>query len=78
MTRRLFWLVMGMTIGGVTVHKVSAAMQKLTPRGIAKYVGGRLITKLRDTSRLRDTSGLPGARLPGAIRLRSGAAKKRA
>ena len=42
MTRRLFWLAMGMTIGALIVRKLSAAAQKLTPRGIARSFGGGL------------------------------------
>lgn len=40
--RRLFWLAMGVTIGALIVHKLSAAAQKLTPRGIAHSFGGGL------------------------------------
>ena len=42
MTRRLFWLAMGITIGALIVRKLSAAAQKLTPRGIAHSFGGGL------------------------------------
>lgn len=40
--RRLFWLAMGITIGALIVHKLTAVAQKLTPRGIAQSFGGGL------------------------------------
>jgi hypothetical protein len=39
MTRRLFWLVLGITIGALVVRKLSRAAAKLTPQGIAATVG---------------------------------------
>jgi hypothetical protein len=42
MTRRLFWLVMGVTIGALVVRKVSQAAERLTPTGIAKSATGAL------------------------------------
>jgi hypothetical protein len=36
--KRLFWLVMGITIGALIVRKLSAAAAKLTPRGMAATV----------------------------------------
>ena len=33
--KRLFWLVMGITIGALIVRKLSAAAARLTPRGVA-------------------------------------------
>jgi hypothetical protein len=58
MTRRLFWLAMGITIGALVVRKLSAAAQKLTPRGIARSFGGGLADlsdSLRDfTAEVRD------------------------
>jgi len=42
MTRRLFWLAMGITIGALIMRKISAAARKLTPRGIAQSFGGGL------------------------------------
>ena len=32
--RRLFWLVMGITIGVLVVRKLSAAAEKMTPSGM--------------------------------------------
>jgi hypothetical protein len=40
--RRLFWLVMGITIGVLVVRKLSAAAQKMTPGGIAGSIGDAL------------------------------------
>lgn len=40
--RRLFWLVMGVTIGALVVRKLSRVAGQLTPRGIAQNVGGGL------------------------------------
>lgn len=50
MTRRLFWLAMGITIGALIVRKLTAAAQKLTPRGIAQSFGGGL-AELSDSVR---------------------------
>lgn len=50
MTRRLFWLAMGITIGALIVRKLTAAAQKLTPRGIAHSFGGGL-AELSDSLR---------------------------
>ncbi|CAN5226809.1 hypothetical protein BH20ACT5_BH20ACT5_15110 [soil metagenome] len=33
--RRLFWVAMGATIGGLIVRKASRAAQQLTPAGVA-------------------------------------------
>jgi hypothetical protein len=46
MTRRLFWLVMGITIGALVVRKLSAAAQKLTPQNMA----GSVVTGLSELS----------------------------
>jgi hypothetical protein len=35
MTRRLFWLAMGVTIGALVVRKLTRAVERLTPRGLA-------------------------------------------
>jgi hypothetical protein len=74
-TRRLFWLAMGVTIGALMVRKLSAAAQKLTPRGIAQSFGGGLAdlseslrefsTEVRDAmhereAELREGTGLDG------------------
>jgi hypothetical protein len=37
--RRLFWLVMGVTIGALVVRRLSRAAQRLTPGGIADSLG---------------------------------------
>ena len=42
--RRLFWLVMGITIGALVVRKLSRAAEKLTPAGLA----GSLAEGLRE------------------------------
>lgn len=42
--RRLFWLVMGITIGVLVVRKLSRAAEKMTPGGIA----GSVAEALRD------------------------------
>jgi chromosome condensin MukBEF MukE localization factor len=48
--RRLFWLAMGVTIGALLVRKISRAMEKLTPRGMATGVGAGL-SELADAIR---------------------------
>jgi hypothetical protein len=40
--RRLFWLVMGITIGALVVRKLSRAAEKLTPTGLATGLAGAL------------------------------------
>jgi hypothetical protein len=40
--RRLFWLVMGITIGALVVRKLSALAQRLTPGGVAAGVASAL------------------------------------
>jgi len=40
--RRLFWLVMGITIGALVVRKISRAAEKLTPTGMATGLAGAL------------------------------------
>jgi hypothetical protein len=40
--RRLFWLVMGVTIGALIVRKLSRAAEKMTPRSIAQSLGAGL------------------------------------
>jgi hypothetical protein len=37
--KRLFWLALGITLGVLTMRKISAAAQKLTPQGIANSLG---------------------------------------
>lgn len=73
--RRLFWLVMGITIGVLVVRKVTAAAQRLTPKGMAESVGGglaELSAAIRDfgadvreamaerEAELRESTGLDG------------------
>lgn len=75
MTRRLFWLVMGVTIGVLVVRKLTAAAERLTPRGLADSVGGglaELSAAIRDfgadvreamserEAELRESTGLDG------------------
>jgi hypothetical protein len=70
MTRRLFWLAMGITIGALIVRKLTAAAQKLTPRGIAQSFGGGL-ADLSDS--LRDfTAEVRGAMRDREAELREG------
>ena len=70
MTRRLFWLAMGITIGALIVRKLTAAAQKLTPRGIAQSFGGGL-ADLSDS--LRDfTAEVRGAMREREAELREG------
>ena len=40
--RRLFWLVMGITIGVLVVRKLTKAAEKLTPRAMAGGIGAGL------------------------------------
>ena len=42
MTRRLFWLVMGITIGVLVVRKLSAAAERLTPGSIGRSIADGL------------------------------------
>ncbi|MDP9092120.1 MAG: hypothetical protein M3N95_04045 [Actinomycetota bacterium] len=42
MTRRLFWLAMGVTIGALIVRKLSKAAAKLTPSGMAQGLSAAL------------------------------------
>jgi hypothetical protein len=48
--RRLFWLAMGITIGALLVRKVSRAVQKLTPSGMANGIAAAL-SELADSIR---------------------------
>jgi hypothetical protein len=57
--RRLFWLVMGITIGVLVVRKLSAAAEKMTPSGML----GSLAESLRD---LADAIGDFGADIRAA------------
>jgi hypothetical protein len=73
--RRLFWLVMGITIGALIVRKLSKVAEKLTPRGMAGGIGAGLADladALRDfgaevraamrerETELRESTGLDG------------------
>lgn len=40
--RRLFWLGLGITVGGLVVRRLTAAAQRLTPAGIAGSLTGSL------------------------------------
>jgi hypothetical protein len=40
--RRLFWLAMGITIGALIVRKMSRAVERLTPSGMANGLAGAL------------------------------------
>jgi hypothetical protein len=42
MSRRLFWLATGFAIGALTMRKLTAMAQLLTPRGVAKSLGAGL------------------------------------
>ena len=81
--RRLFWLAMGVTIGALLVRKMSRAVQKLTPSGMANGIGAGL-TELAESIRdfaadvreataereaeLREATGLDGTRGPEPAR----------
>lgn len=77
MTRRLFWLAMGITIGALIVRKLTAAAQKLTPRGIARSFGGGLAdlsdslrdfsAEVRDAMREREAELRAGTGLDGSF-----------
>lgn len=77
MTRRLFWLVMGITIGALIVRKLSRAAEKLTPRGIAGSFGGGLAdlsdslrgftAEVRDAMHEREFELREGAGLDGTL-----------
>ena len=77
MTRRLFWLAMGITIGALVVRKLTAAAQRLTPRGIAQSFGGGLAdlsdslrdftAEVRDAMRERESELREGTGLDGSF-----------
>ena len=48
--RRLFWLVMGITIGILVVRRASKTAQKLKPEHLAKQTGG-VLTDLAESVR---------------------------
>ncbi|WP_375490481.1 hypothetical protein [uncultured Jatrophihabitans sp.] len=37
--KRLFWLALGITLGVLTMRKISRAAEKLTPQGVASSIG---------------------------------------
>jgi hypothetical protein len=77
--RRLFWLAMGITIGALIVRKMSRAVERLTPSGMANGLAGAL-SELADAIRafaadvsdamhereeqLREATGLDGRSQP--------------
>ncbi|SOD74250.1 hypothetical protein SAMN05892883_3432 [Jatrophihabitans sp. GAS493] len=77
MTRRLFWLAMGITIGALIVRKLSAAAQRLTPRGLAESIGTGLTdlsisirdftTEVREAMHEREAELREGTGLDGQI-----------
>jgi hypothetical protein len=74
-SRRLFWLAMGITIGALIMRKLSAVAQMLTPRGIARSFGGGLAdmsaslreftAEVRDAMRERDAELHDGGGVDG-------------
>lgn len=73
--KRLFWLVMGITIGVLVVRKLTAVAEKFTPRSMAGGIGGglaELSAAIRDfgtdvraamaerEAELRESTGLDG------------------
>jgi chromosome condensin MukBEF MukE localization factor len=40
--KRLFWLALGATVGILVMRKVSRAIEKMTPHGIAEGIGAGL------------------------------------
>lgn len=77
MLRRLFWLVMGVTIGALIVRKLSKAAQRLTPGGLvadaAAAVGdlaeaiGDFAASVRQSMAEREAELRAGAGLDGAL-----------
>ena len=78
MSRRLFWLAMGITIGVLIMRKLSAMAQMLTPRGIARSFGGGLAdmseslrefsAEVRDAMHKREAELHEGAAHDGQLR----------
>ena len=50
MIRRLFYLIVGIVVGGYAVHRVDRARRALSPGGIAQRVDGR-VTEYRGALR---------------------------
>jgi hypothetical protein len=77
MTRRLFWLAMGVTIGALVVRKLSSMAGRFTPRGIAGSVSGGLAdlsgslreftAEVRDAMHERETQLREGSGLDGTL-----------
>jgi hypothetical protein len=75
--KRLFWLVMGATIGALLVRKLSRAAQRLTPRSVAGEIGGGLsdlaeavrefAADVRAAARDREAQLRAGTGLDGAL-----------
>lgn len=61
MTRRLFYIALGATVGIVAVRRVTAAANKWTPQGIATQAGGlgqqvaALVAEVRELAAQRET-----------------------
>jgi hypothetical protein len=77
--RRLFWLALGATFGVLIFRKLSAAAQKLTPRGMAAGIGAGLSDlaySLRDfADDVRDAMSTRESDLRAAAGLDSGSAE---
>jgi hypothetical protein len=77
MTRRLFWLAMGVTIGALVVRRFSRMMERLTARGIAGSVGAGLsdlsgsvrdfAVEVREAMHEREAQLRAGAGLDGTL-----------
>ena len=75
--RRLFWLVMGITIGALIVRKLSTLAQKLTPGGMAAGVASALgdisdslrefSTDVREAMSARETELRSGTGMDGEL-----------
>lgn len=48
--RRLFWLVMGITVGALVVRKLSKLAERMTPRGMGEGLT-QALTNLADAMR---------------------------
>jgi hypothetical protein len=76
-SRRLFWVAMGITIGVLIMRKLSAMAQMLTPHRIARNFGGRLAemseslreftAEVRDAMHKREAELHEGAALDGRL-----------
>ena len=68
--RRLFWVVLGVTIGALVVRKLSRAAERMTPRNMARSVGGGL-AELSESVR-SFTDDVRGAMRERELELRDG------